>query len=239
MKTNLYAAVLALAAATGLAAQTSKPLFSEDFESGALDANEWSQEVTGTNVISVQQYKAAHGQYALLAHCPAGAQRTYALIVAKGLPEALRHHQFGRAYIFITPKMPDQHTVFLTAGTSGFPKYKYEEVATLNGKFQLTFVDQVNGGEDWHTGGNAVPVDRWFLLEWEFNDQPDSATVWVDGVKVYNTPFTVKATGATTDLVGGFTDVAFGFRLWGAAPNAFDVYYDDIAIDAARVGPVK
>jgi hypothetical protein len=239
MKTNLFAVALALAAAAGLAAQQSKPLFSEDFESGGLDKNIWSQEVTGDNVLKVQQDKAAHGKYALLARCPAPSQRTYAFIVAKNLPEAVRQRHFGRAYVYITPKLPDRHTIFLTAGTPGFPKYKYQEVATLNGRFQLTYVDQVNGGEDWHTGGNNVPLDRWFLLEWEFNDHPDTATVWVDGEKTYETPFTVKASGATTDLVGGFTDVAFGFRLWGAAPNAFDVYYDDIAIDTARIGPVK
>jgi hypothetical protein len=33
--------------------------------------------------------------------------------------------------------------------------------------------------------------------------------------------------------------VGFGFRLWGAAPNAFDIYCDDIAIDTDRIGPVK
>jgi len=26
---------------------------------------------------------------------------------------------------------------------------------------------------------------------------------------------------------------------WGAPPKGFDVYYDDIAIDTKRVGPVK
>ena len=39
--------------------------------------------------------------------------------------------------------------------------------------------------------------------------------------------------------VGGFTDFALGFRLWGAAPDPFDIYYDDIALDTHRVGPVK
>jgi hypothetical protein len=80
-------------------------------------------------------------------------------------------------------------------------------------------------------------VDRWFLLEWEFNDQPDQATVWVDGEKVLDTPFTYK--GVTTDLVGGFTDITLGFRLRGAAPVPFDIYYDDVALDTHRIGAVK
>jgi len=179
----------------------------------------------------------------LLVRCPTSSQRTYAFIAARNLPAPLRRHHFGRAYVYITPKLPARHTIFLTAGTEGFPRYKYEEVATLNGRFQLTYVDQLNGGEDWHSGGSDVPLDRWFCLEWEFNDNPSRAAVWVEGEKVYETPFTFKSAdgkgAAINDLVGGFTDVAFGFRLWGAAPAAFDIYYDDIAIDTKPVGPVK
>ena len=45
---------------------------------------------------------------------------------------------------------------------------------------------------------------------------------------------------AGTDLVKGFSDFAFGFRAWGAAPKEdFDIFYDDIAIDTKRIGPIK
>jgi len=30
-----------------------------------------------------------------------------------------------------------------------------------------------------------------------------------------------------------------GFRLWGAAPAPFDIYYDDIALDTRRLGPIN
>jgi hypothetical protein len=215
-----------------------KPIFSEDFESGALDPALWSQQITGDNTIAVQSDKAAHGKYALLVRCPAPSDHTYAFITAHSVPEALRHHLFGRAYVFVTPALPDRHTILLTAGTSGFPKYKYEEVASAHTRFQLTYVDQVANGEDYHSAGQ-VPLGRWFLLEWEFNDHPDQAAVWVDGQPVLDTPFTYKTPGPSTDLVGGFTDIAFGFRLWGASPAPFDIYYDDIALDTHRLGPIN
>ena len=58
---------------------------------------------------------------------------------------------------------------------------------------------------------------------------------------MYETPFTFRTANGveSSSLVGGFTDVAFGFRLWGAAPAAFDIYYDDIAIDTKPIGPLK
>lgn len=236
----LLAVAFASAAANAPSAQqpkpAAKPLFSEDFESGKLDPNTWTQQITGDNIITVQQDKVAHGKYALLVRCPTPAQRTLALLFAKDIPEPLRHHLFGRAYVYITPGVPARHTIFFTAGTTGFPASKYQEVATSNGNWQVTFIDRADANEDWHAAGQ-IPVDRWFLLEWEFNDQPDQATVWVDGEKVLGTPFTYK--GVTTDLVGGFTDITLGFRLRGAAPVPFDIYYDDVALDTRRIGPVK
>jgi hypothetical protein len=236
LKSLIFALMLGPGAFAQQAKSQPKPLFSEDFESGKLDPRVWTQQITGDNIITVQQDKVAHGKYALLVRCPTPSQRTLALLFAKGLPEALRHHLFGRAYVYITPGVPVRHTIFFTAGTSGFPASKYQEVATSNGNWQVTFIDQADANEDWHAAGQ-VPVDRWFLLEWEFNDQPDQATVWVDGEKVLDTPFTYK--GVSTDLVGGFTDITLGFRLRGAAPVPFDVYYDDIALDTHRIGPVK
>jgi hypothetical protein len=231
--------VLLLALAVhSLIAQTDRPAFAEDFESGAIDHTVWSEQVTGSNIVKVQQDRVAHGKYALLVRCPAPAQRTSALLVANKIPEALREHHFGRVYVYITPELPVRHTIFLNAGSPGFPKYKYEEVATVRGKFQLTYVDQVNGGEDYHSGGPDIPLDRWFLLEWEFGDNPNRAAVWVDGEKAYETPFTFGTAGGDK-LVGGFSEFVIGFRLWGAAPNAFDIYYDDIALDPKRIGPVK
>lgn len=220
------------------AQQAASPPFSEDFESGRIDSSKWSLQVTGTNVLKVQADRAAHGKFALLARCAEPSQKTMALILAANLPAALRQHHFGRAYVYVTPGLPARHTIFLTAGTAGFPKYKYEEVATLNGRFQLTFVDQLNGGEDWHSGGSDVPLNRWFCLEWEFNDSPNQATVWVDGAEIYKTDFRFREEGGA-NLVGGFTDFGIGFRLWGAAPAPFDIFYDDIALGTQRLGPIS
>jgi hypothetical protein len=217
-----------------------KPVFAENFESGEIDAKVWGKEIRGANTIEVQKENAAHGKYALRVSCPASSNKTWAFLTLKNIPASLRTHHFGRAYVMITPQAPTRHVILLTAGTTGFPFDTYEEVATANGKWQLTYVDLKPGGnkEDYHAGA-PMPWGKWVLLEWEFNDHPDHATIWVDGVPALDTGFTAKETRKSDNLVGGFTDYAFGFRLWGAAPDAFDVYYDDIALDDKRIGPVK
>jgi hypothetical protein len=245
IKSLFFALTLASASAAGPAARSleppplaSKPLFSDDFESGTINKNLWTQDVTGDAVLTVQSDKAAHGKYALLVRCPAPAQRTHAWLKAANLPDPLRHHHFGRAYVYIAPVVPDRHTVLITAGGSGFPRSRFFEVATSHGNFQTTFTDQVDSAEDWHPGP-ILPLGRWFLLEWEFNDQPDQETLWVDGQKIMDSPFTYKSTTQSTGLIGAFTDFSIGFLLRGAAPVPFDIYYDDIALDTHRIGPVK
>jgi hypothetical protein len=241
MKATLLVCTLALACSVGPAAQQPvqpKPLFSEDFESGAINPNLWTENITGGNIMQLQSDKVAHGKYALLVRCPAPANSTHAYLMAKNLPEPLQHHHFGRAYVYITPVLPDRHTVFIMAGTAGFPRSRFFEVATSHGNFQTTYTNQIDGGEDWHPG-TTIPLGHWFLLEWEFNDHPDQEAIWVDGEKVMDTPFSYKSTTQSSDLIGAFTDVAFGFLLRGVAPVPFDIYYDDIALDTHRLGPVK
>jgi len=221
-------------------ATSSTPLFSEDFESGKLDPAVWSQQITGDNLIQVQPQNAAHGKYALQVRCPAAANKTWAFILTNKLPAALRDHHFGRASIFISPQVPARHTIFLMAGTPDFPTNAFQEIATANGRWQLTWVDLHPAGEreDYHAG-DPLPTGRWVCLEWEFGATPSHTTTWVDGVPSMDIGFVSKATGKSQTLAGGFTQYGFGFRLWGAAPAAFDIYFDDIALDTQRIGPVK
>ena len=231
--------VLTLISCTHLAPAAPAALFSEDFESGKLSPDVWVQNVTGNNTIEVESEKVAHGNFALRVRCPTPSNQTWAFIMASHLPDALRQHVFGRAYMYITPAPPARHTIFIMGGTPGFPYNRYQEVASANGRWQLTYVDLHPAGnnEDYHSGGTP-PLNRWFCLEWEFNDHPNHATIWVDGQLIYETNFVSRITRASTDLVGNFSELALGFRLWGAAPQAFDIYYDDIALDTKRIGQI-
>jgi hypothetical protein len=239
-------------------------VFSEDFESGTLDPAVWTVRTSGKVEVAVQQERAAHGHAALRIHTPKGGSRDYGFIVATHLPDALRAHCFGRAYVFISPGMPAGHDVLLNAGSPGYPTSNFLEIGASGGRNVMTSYQQ--NGADVPRGetlarGTAYPVGRWFCLEWEFTDHPDHTLIWIDGQKAAELAgFTFKPraartppaagadAGATppaapvavpgTDLVKGFDDFAFGFRAWGAGAKAdFDLYYDDIALDTQRIGP--
>ena len=237
---------------SGLFAQ-STPLLSDDFESGRLDAK-WEQRAAGAATVQVQQAETAHGKYALQVHYPTGATQSYAFLIAPHLPEAVKGHLFGRAYVKIAPATPPSHTVLLLAGGPGWPISKFEEIGVSHGKVQPSYQENKSPrgqgrGEDVRHGDD-VPMGKWFLLEWEFNDNPSTLTVWIDGKK---SPVTEggqsvdfssfkwpRENSATSNLVGGFEEFGIGARVWGpAVEQGFDIYYDDVAVGTERLGPVK
>jgi hypothetical protein len=253
------------------------PVFTEDFESGKLDPAIWDTRTSGNVQITVQQALVAHGKSALQIHYPKGGTRSYGFVVATHLPDSVRSHCFGRAYVYISPGMPGGHDVLLNAGTSGYPTSNFLEIGASGGKNVMLSYQQNGAGVprgETLIRGSPYPVGRWFCLEWEFTDHPDRTTVWIDGAPAGElADFTVTpgkptmlpsagATGAAakvapvapatstaaasepaipgTDLVKGFVDFSFGFRAWGrGAKEDFDLYYDDIAIDAKRIGPLE
>jgi len=249
VKFILFAAVIT---AVTIHAQT-KPVFTENFESGQLDTKVWEQRVDGAATLKIQQDQAAHGKYALQVHYPEMAARSYAFIVATHVPDSVKTHFFGRAYVKIDPATPPSHTVLLFAGEPGWPISKFDEIGIYHDAFQPSYQENKSArgqgrGEDVRHAG-PVPVGKWFLLEWEFNDDPSTITIWADGqlsqvvqgdqktdLSSFKWP---KGSENNKNLVGGFVEFGFGARVWGNVPAAFDVYYDDIAIDTKRIGPAK
>jgi hypothetical protein len=118
------------------------------------------------------------------------------------------------------------------------PSYQENKSAAGQGRGEITYHAET-----------GPPLDKWFLLEWEFSDDPSSIIYWVDGEKMMTLVNAEKADsvkfawpkGSTTTsgLVGGYQEFGFGARVWGAPPKGFDVYYDDIAIGTTRLGSGK
>jgi hypothetical protein len=159
------------------------PVFSEDFESGSLNQAVWKTTELGNATISVQQTQVAHGKFALQIHYPKG-EKSFAFVVASHLPDSVRSHFFGRAYLYISPTMPAGHDVLLNAGTPGYPISNFLEIGASGGKNVMVSYQQNAANiprNETIARGILYPVGRWFCLEWEFQDHPDHVTTWIDG----------------------------------------------------------
>jgi hypothetical protein len=210
-----------------------KPMITEDFESGTLDKSKWMVYTTGNATVTVAQDKVAHGKNALKVHYPAGGSAW--AFAAMTVPESLRDHFYGRAYMYIS-SAPSGHCVFITGGTTGYPYSNFLEIGDRQNQFQPSFQQndpKMPRFED-HPLQGTPPIGRWFCLEWEYNDKPDRIVMWVDGKLMVNQTFAMN--GVKTGLVGGFSELAFSFHVWGNAAKDMDIYYDDIAIGDKPIG---
>jgi len=175
------AGLLLAVSAVPLCAQA--PVFTEDFESGSLNQAVWKTTELGNATATVQKTQVAHGKSALQIHYPKG-EKSFAFIVASHLPDSVRNHCFGRAYLYITPTMPAGHDVLLNAGTAGYPISNFLEIGASGGKNVMVSYQQ-NAADiprnETIARGMLYPVGRWFCLEWEFQDHPDRVMTWIDG----------------------------------------------------------
>ena len=251
---SIEAAIGALVVLSATVSAQNKPVFEESFESGKLDPAVWDQRVTGTATAAVEAMEGAHGKYALHIHYPDMAAQSYAFVVATHLPDSVKTHFFGRAYVKITPGLGTTHNPLIFAGEPGWPLSKFDEIGTYRGNWMPSYQENKSlrgqgRGEVTYRSEAPPAFDKWFLLEWEFNDDPAGITIWIDGQRLDNTingekvdmvKFAwPKGSATNTGLVGGFKEFGFGARVWGAPPQGFDVYYDDVAIGTERIGAVK
>jgi hypothetical protein len=211
------------------------PVFWEDFESGKINPNYWVTRVAGDATITVEQDVVAHGKNALHVHYPKGTRTNSWAFIGLTVQDSLRDHFYGRAYMMIKG-IPQTHSVYILSGSVGFPVANFLEIGTDRGTFQPSYqLNATNPHAETTPKQGDYPLDRWFCLEWEFNDQPDRIVLWVDGKLVANQALALR--GVSSGLTGGFKEFDLGFRSWvPTAANDIDIYYDDIAIGDKPIG---
>jgi hypothetical protein len=241
----------------GLDADSATPgacggLLCEDFESGQIDLAKWSTPTANGATFVLQQKIVAHGKYAVQFHGnPNLAQPDYAYLIWKNAPAEMAKHNFGRTYFYVTPKPRSVDMGMIYGGTTGFPRPTYLSIANHGSGWQFGFIklSGMPGGEVQAYPRPDIPVGAWTCLEWEFNDQPTSMNVWVDGQMVGSltnqniayppghAPGTPLFNKMDSDLIGAFTDFGIGYYDWHPQGRpAFDLYYDDIVLGTKRPG---
>ena len=246
---------VAMLAAFTCSIYAQKPVLTEDFESGKIDPAIWDTRAKGAPTMAVEPADGAHGKFALHIHYPDMERNAYAFIVATHLPDSVRTHFFGRAYMKITPNIAQSHNPLIFTGEPGWPLSRFQEIGASKGDWMPSYQENksltsaTGRGEVTYRSDTPPPFDKWFLLEWEFNDNPTTTRMWVDGQPVMDymdkerkepvdtLKFTWK--DATSNLTGGYQEFGIGMRAWQVPTPAIDVYYDDIAISTTRIGPVK
>lgn len=210
---------------TGFPACTA--LLCEDFEGGDTLDPKWTEDVGyhADHFVAVVDDEVAHGARAFHAHV-ASVQGGFARIREMETFPQLADELWGRAFFRTNVPLDAGHTGFIWA-MSGDANVL--EIGYGNGNYQLTWYP-MPGAENPAGYDVAVPRDQWVCLEWHFDRLASpQIEVFVDG------DLAVDYARDDADIPA-FTALQIGIDNHGPTSADNDVWLDDIAIDAARIG---
>jgi hypothetical protein len=226
-------------------------LVCDDFESGTLDTTVWKNYQAAPKIDSMQ---AARGTKAL--HLTLGATGGSGVTTTKIFPRADGVY-YGRMFLYfdVLPTGPQwAHWTISGANTPSGASDKSE--LRLGGQNDGT-INRFGVGTDHGPSGDwtnldndpsgkakKVPEDAWICVEWMVDTQHDQSKFWWDG--------TEHPSLATTRDVkhGGNASVKYdlpelgsvwvGFENYNQGqtmlPNKYDVWIDEVALNATRIG---
>jgi len=215
-------------------------LLCEDFEAYAVgdapDPAVWTVDKGAGATVGVDDQQFKHGKHALHLHTLPEANK--ALLHEKKtfpLPNG-KNSLYGRANFMVGAglNVPKNHTNFLEAsgkvnGQSG--NYRY---GASNAKFFANY----NPGDPGEGSKTAIPVGVWSCLEWAFLGDTNQMHFWVDGKELTDIAVPSNGVNGTVWTAPKFDSFYFGWITYATdtASDHYDIWYDDIAIDTARIG---
>ena len=201
----------------------------EDFESGPLDAKVWKlTQQKGT--VTLDPSRGARGsKTSVHVHVDPGSDTTVGLVEAKTFP-ALAKGLFARAFIYI----PGATATSLFTGDR-HSRLIYAQGATPYGEYALGIW---NGGliqnhysktDDSVDTKMLPPFDQWFCLEYQLDSAAGNVRAFLNGAEIT----ALRHDGWPPSNID---TLMFGVDRYGSFPVAEDVWFDDLAVDSARIG---
>lgn len=220
--------------------------FCENWEGLAVgaqpDPNTWTLKMANSqHSMMVSDVRAARGKHALKVHVP----NTFpmaALMYMNSVFPAPSNTLYGRVFVYFDAEVPGGHTTLITA--SGLDGSAQETV-----QFGSMFANYV---ANWTcpapTADNGIyakvpfPSKSWVCLEWAHKGDAGEMDVWADGVNIFTATNQWQKDGKV--LAGphpAYSKIGLGWAVYehfgdDASLPAYDIYFDELALDYERIG---
>ena len=215
------------------AAPTCAYTLCENFESakvgGVPDPNIWAVSLdTNTDVLAVSTTEVQQGNNALHIHVDNGNGK-HAMIMNKSAFPFAKDMFWGRAYVYFGSTLPTNHTTYVAAGPNPNP-YEWIRYSTFGGNLG----GNDSGPDNSATTNKAAPIKAWTCLEWQFDGPNQVAHYFLDSNTL--TTLNIEKSGNSNNIK--FAEIELGFELYEQSGSAsgWDMYLDNIALDANRIG---
>jgi hypothetical protein len=217
--------------------------FCEDFEADSLNTERWRIRTSGENPV-VETVRAARGTRSVHFHTE---DNGLALIYTTEPFPAANNRYFGRLFAWFEsmPTAPEWAHWSIAASATDAD----ESEIRVGGQYDNTINRFGVGTDHGPTGdwtildedpGDPVPVGTWVCVEWLHDGQNDVTDLWWNGVPRPSLHTTATAHGGMTGeyVMPDIDSMFVGFWLYQpeTVPDHFDVWIDEVAIDAERIG---
>ena len=220
----------------------------EDFESGSLDTGTWKSRGAAPTIETVRAARGTHS-----AHFHTTDNGLSYITQTKTFP-APNDTYYARVFVWFEalPTAPAWAHWTISGAQAGTaqdaPEIRVGGQWDSNHDLALFGVGSDRGDTgDWTNldadpagKPKAVPAQAWVCLEWMFDGSANQTKFWWDGVEHPSLATSSTNHGGTSDafVLPQFDAMWIGWWLYQANtdPPAFDVWFDEVAVDYARIG---
>jgi hypothetical protein len=221
--------------------------FCEDFESGTFDSSKWTQMVAGGS-LTIDSVHVARGNKAMHAHVTDAAGNHAQL---RNTTEFSPNNYpgktyYGRVFAYVTPQASVTHNDFIsTAGNlpnpdgGTTPLHSNYGVDMVNKAFVSHFGLNEGTTTLYDTGARSsepIPIGDWHCWEWKWDGAHNEEHFWLDETEVTGAAVLQSQNWYAAQP---FDYLQIGLRLYhteDAGFGAYDVWFDELALDTARIG---
>ncbi len=227
----------------------------DDFESGSLDAQRWTQSKSANSTIAVEMGTAHSGKYAVHLQFMAGAQSTVTIaesvtFAAQGNAPAPANKFYSRMYAWFGPDIPkaatgDFHTGFMIGSGKNDKGNVTAGVGMIGSNQQYLGYSIFFGAPKYEFGPWSIPhivPKAWQCIELS-EDGTDPTTevrrVWLNDTEIKELASNSAKSGGAQNpnhLPPKFDKISFGVVEYHMIPTLSEMWIDDIKISANKIG---
>ena len=227
----------------------------DDFESGSLDAQRWTQSKPANATIAVEMGTAHSGKYAVHLKFVAGAQSTVTIaesvtFAAQGNAPVPANKFYSRMYAWFGPDIPkaptgDFHTGFMIGSGKNDKGNVTAGIGMIGSDQQYLGYSIFFGTPKYEFGPWSIPrivPKAWQCIELS-EDGTDPTTeirkVWLNDTEMKELASNSAKSGGTQNpnhLPPKFDKISFGVIEYHMIPTLSEMWIDDIKISANKIG---
>ena len=227
----------------------------EEYPSGAApDPATWALDGSPVVIDSIQPHRGTKSMHVPPhngALCTDGAPTCPAarfIRLTNKFPTSLHKQFYGRVFFYIEQQATGAFYHWGVMEAGGGTTYSGGLAVRMGGHIEAGGAEYLRFHMDTHmhqimpfeTGLSdtqaVIKPKTWYCLEWYYDAPGNEARFWLDGTERTALHWKGPMGGAQFTFPAEFKSVAFGWRVYQTSTKPFEVFVDDIALDAQKIG---